>query len=222
MAPKAPVRHYIVTLASRDDLGHDRIEARVAVATATELEGELVATQIAASTHGDDGYMPTSVRSAWANDADIEALRAEVPPRRRLPRRRTTHVEPARLRAVVRVGSEDGQDARATSVRVVRVPRRVGPEGQHVSFSLEHENTRETECFRDGCDATVVWACTEKDNRLPLNRRPDPQGRFVIVSWQATGHGMSPVVHFLRDSEVDANQAATYSSHYDDHDQEGP
>jgi hypothetical protein len=73
--------------------------------------------------------------------------------------------------------------------------------------------TREKDCH--SCGAPVVWACTEHDRRMPLDRAPDPAGRFVVETWQATGHGMSPVVHWLRDYELFRDQRPRYRSHYD-------
>lgn len=79
--------------------------------------------------------------------------------------------------------------------------------------SLDSGLTRESECR--ACEAVVVWAVMETSGkRNPLNRRPDPDGRLVIVAWQATERGMAPVVRHLHGDEVLAHDGARYESHF--------
>lgn len=79
--------------------------------------------------------------------------------------------------------------------------------------SLDCEYARESECRT--CHAVIVWGIMDgSGKRNPLDRRPDPEGRIVVESWQATSHGMSPVVRVLRAHEIDQHRGARYTSHF--------
>lgn len=79
--------------------------------------------------------------------------------------------------------------------------------------SLDSDLTHESECR--SCHAVIVWSIMdESSKRNPLDRQPDPDGRIVVESWQATDKGMAPVVRVLRAGEVDAHEGARYVSHF--------
>lgn len=62
-----------------------------------------------------------------------------------------------------------------------------------------------TECA--SCPAEVMWVVTEKGKRMPIDAVPDPiNGRFRIES----GNN----VHFVKDSELEANTKPLYASHF--------
>lgn len=66
--------------------------------------------------------------------------------------------------------------------------------------TLDSDFTRESECR--SCKARIVWALMSgSGKRNPLDRAPAADGTIVIESWQATEHGMSPLVRVLHGEE---------------------
>lgn len=79
--------------------------------------------------------------------------------------------------------------------------------------SLDHALVHESTCR--SCPATIVWAVMEESGkRNPLDRRPDPEGRLVVVGWEVVGEHLAPVVEALKNAELERHEGARYSSHF--------
>lgn len=61
------------------------------------------------------------------------------------------------------------------------------------------------------CQAPIVWVITEKGRKMPVDVAPSDDGRFRKVRVEANG---DKLVHFVKDSEMEANTAKLYASHF--------
>lgn len=62
------------------------------------------------------------------------------------------------------------------------------------------------------CPAMMVWVKTEKGKPMPIDPEPDPvRGRFRIVGQLV---GEAPVVHYVKNSELEDNTKPLYASHF--------
>lgn len=62
------------------------------------------------------------------------------------------------------------------------------------------------------CPAEIIWTKTENDRSMPIDAEPNGRtGRFRIEHFE---EGM-PVVHYVRNSELESNMSQLYTSHLD-------
>lgn len=75
------------------------------------------------------------------------------------------------------------------------------------------EQAHRSEC--SSCEAPIAWSVMEATGkRNPIDPKPDPDGRLVVVGWQIDPRHTVPVMRALKRDEWLEHQGARYTSHF--------
>ncbi len=61
-----------------------------------------------------------------------------------------------------------------------------------------------------GCGAEIIWAISTRGNKIPMDAKPNPIGRFIL---EDDGEGNEPRAIYVGDRQ-DLAAGALYTSHF--------